>query len=82
MLVPTPPFERENHQLRLALYIVPLVLASMVISRDTAVRLSTFAFGVALFGKPLFDQAKTQDIYREWAPYLSTSRYLTFSPRC
>ncbi|KAH8174991.1 hypothetical protein LIA77_06410 [Sarocladium implicatum] len=76
MLVPSPPFRRENHQIRLALYLTPFVLASLVISRNEAVRLTTLLLGVALFGKPLMNEAKDQETYRAWASHLSLSRTL------
>ncbi|KZL70546.1 hypothetical protein CT0861_09889 [Colletotrichum tofieldiae] len=53
ILVPTPPFDRQNHQRRLAAYVVPLAAASIVMSRDMVISGMTFAFGVGIFGDPL-----------------------------
>ncbi|KAK2039178.1 hypothetical protein LZ31DRAFT_634921 [Colletotrichum somersetense] len=53
ILVPTPPFDRQNHQRRLVAYIVPLAAASIVLSRDIVIRGTTLAFGVGIFGDPL-----------------------------
>ncbi|KZL63357.1 hypothetical protein CI238_10503 [Colletotrichum incanum] len=53
ILVPTPPFDQQNHQRRLAAYFVPLAAASIVVSRDLVISGTTFAFGVGIFGDPL-----------------------------
>lgn len=53
LLVPTPPFDHENHQLRLALYIAPLGAAFVILSRDTVMKGIMLAVGVALFGDPV-----------------------------
>ncbi|KAL2210999.1 hypothetical protein CC79DRAFT_1347778 [Sarocladium strictum] len=60
ILTPTPPFDHEKHQLRLAYYILPLALASLFLTRDFLVRSFTFALGVALFGRPLLVEAQAQ----------------------
>jgi len=59
MLVPTPPFDLENHQRRLAMYITPLVLASVVLSRDAAVKGATLFLGIAFFGDPILTRGIT-----------------------
>ncbi|KAK1996667.1 hypothetical protein LX36DRAFT_637668 [Colletotrichum falcatum] len=53
ILVPTPPFDKLNHQRRLAAYILPLAAASIVLSRNMVIRGSTLALGVGVFGDPL-----------------------------
>ncbi|GKT50082.1 uncharacterized protein ColSpa_10263 [Colletotrichum spaethianum] len=47
ILVPTPPFDQQNHQRRLAAYIVPIAAASIVLSQDIVISGTTFALGVA-----------------------------------
>ncbi|WQF86745.1 hypothetical protein CDEST_11759 [Colletotrichum destructivum] len=53
ILVPTPPFDRQEHQRRLAAYIAPLAMASILLSRDFVISSATFAIGVGIFGDPL-----------------------------
>ncbi|KAK1579952.1 uncharacterized protein LY79DRAFT_651832 [Colletotrichum navitas] len=53
ILIPTPPFDQQNHKKRLAAYILPLAAASIFLSRDTVIRGTTLAFGVGIFGDPI-----------------------------
>lgn len=76
ILTPTPPFDREGHQRRLALFLCPLVMASTIVTRDIAVQAFTFAFGVALFGQPLFDRAQDYIRDQEWEEVLHPFNFL------
>ncbi|KAM0332294.1 hypothetical protein ACHAQA_002570 [Verticillium albo-atrum] len=74
ILVPTPPFDRPDHRIRLACYVAPLAVLSLFLTRDVAVRGFTFGVGILLFGDPF-----TSRIYRamtsyEWAQYFHLNK--------
>ncbi|KAG7139347.1 hypothetical protein HYQ45_003653 [Verticillium longisporum] len=69
ILVPTPPFDRQNHRIRLAWYLVPLAALSLLVTRDVAVRALTFVVGVLLFGEPLVSRALRNLAGNGWTNY-------------
>ncbi|KAM0502530.1 hypothetical protein ACHAP6_000563 [Verticillium nonalfalfae] len=69
ILVPTPPFDRQNHRIRLAWYLVPLAALSLLVTRDVAVRSLTFVVGVLLFGEPLVSRALRNLAGNGWTNY-------------
>lgn len=63
--------------MRLAAYIVPLALASLFVTRDIVVRISTFAVGVALFGRPLLNRAQAYMMESELASMGQSFKYFS-----
>jgi len=69
MLFPTPPFYLENHKRRLVMYIAPLVLTSVVLSRDAAVKGATLLLGIAFFGDPLLTRGYHFMVDNSWSQF-------------
>lgn len=55
-LSPTPPFPRDLYRLRLAILVVPLVLASLFVTSYMVIKGTTFGIGFAFFGDPLISR--------------------------
>lgn len=77
ILVPTPPFDRQNHRIRLAWYLVPLAALSLLVTRDVAVRALTFVVGVLLFGEPLVSRALRNLAGNDWTNYFHLNKYVS-----
>ncbi|KAM0276103.1 hypothetical protein ACHAQH_007076 [Verticillium albo-atrum] len=76
ILIPTPPFDQQNHRLRLACYIAPLAVLSLFVTRDLVVRGLTFGVGVLMFGEPLISRIFRNLTNHEWSQYLHLNNTL------
>ena len=56
-LSPTPPFPRDNHRLRLAAVVIPMLAASIFITSYLVVKGLTFGIGFGFFGDPILTPA-------------------------
>ncbi|KAM3430335.1 hypothetical protein MY4824_007747 [Beauveria thailandica] len=71
-LNPTPPFHKSRPKFRLAAPLLPIVLASLYTTPYMLTKMSGFALGFLLFGKPLLDRLiqMLEDTYPRWQHFV------------
>jgi len=76
-LSPTPPFSQHGPRVKIASIVLPIFLASNLLSSTMVYRFTTFLLGFLFFAQPLLDHASIQDLIKlldqkvpDWRRYL------------